>query len=417
MRITAPRPDERIGLDEIRLADTDLFISRDPHLVWQTLRSECPVFWQAPAERPGFWVVTRWADVRRVLGEYDTFTSERGTAISMLGVPDPAAGEMMQATDPPRHQQIRKPLGKPFSAAAVPAYGQQIGSFVRKIVDTAADGQVWDVAKSFSRLPMATGAMLLGLPQADVDPLLRLAYASLAPRDPNFSEGSESATLRLAHYQLLEYFTECIAERRRNPTSDVISHLMTIEWDGRPLTDSELLVNCVSLILGAVVTTSHTISATLIALAEQHGGEGRWPQPMPVEPAVEEALRWSSPVTHFMRHARADTEIQGEKIRAGEAVTAWIASANRDESVFERPYELDLGRTPNRHVAFGSGPHLCLGSNLARLMLRCSFQELSARIESFELADEPCHLVSNEIAGVVSLPLRVCLRAASHRSA
>jgi cytochrome P450 len=413
MRITSPGPGARTELGDINLADTSLYTTGDAHLVWQTLRNEQPVWWQQPAEGPGFWAVTKWADVRRVLSEHETFSSERGTAISMLGAPDPAAGLMMQATDPPRHQKLRKQLGKPFAASAMPAYTERIQAFVRDIVSSAEEGQVWDVAERFSRLPMATGAMLMGLPEADIDPLLRLAYASLAPQDPRFSDGperSERSTLRLAHYQLLEYFSERIAERRKNPSSDVIVHMMTIEPEGRPLTDMELLVNCVSLILGAVVTTSHAISATLIALADQHDGEGRWPERLELKSAVEEALRWSSPVTHFMRHARRDTEIQDTKIRAGEAVTAWIASANRDESMFADPYALDLERAPNRHITFGSGSHLCLGSNLARVMLQHSFSELRSRIEAFEVAGPARHLASNEIAGVLSLPLRVKLR-------
>lgn len=410
MKITTPDPGARIELDDVDLADTSLYTSGDAHLVWQTLREQQPVFWQSSAEGPGFWAVTKWADVRRVLSEHETFSSERGTAISMLGAPDPAAGLMMQATDPPRHQQIRKKLGKPFVSSAMPAYTDYVQSFVRDIVTSAEDGEVWDVAEKFSRLPMATGAMLMGLPKADVDPLLRLAYASLAPQDPRFSEGAEKSTLRLAHCKLLEYFTECIAERRKNPSNDVIGHMMTIEFEGRHMTNVELLLNCLSLILGAVVTTSHAISATFIALADQHNGEGRWPEHMQIQATVEEALRWSSPVTHFMRHARRDTEIQDTKIRAGEAVTAWIASANRDETMFAHPYILNLERTPNRHIAFGSGSHLCLGSNLARLMLQHSFRELNSRVESFELAGTPCHLASNEIAGVLSLPLRVKLR-------
>jgi cytochrome P450 len=328
----------------------------------------------------------------------------------MLGAPDPAAGMMMQATDPPRHQQLRKQLGKPFSSSAMPAYTEHVQSFVRDIVASAEDGEVWDVSEKFSRLPMATGALLMGLPAADIDPLLHLAYASLAPHDPMFGEGRAESTERFAHSQLLFYFGERIAERRKNPSNDVITHLMNIEFEGRQLTDAELLVNCLSLILGAVVTTSHAISATLVALASQHGGEGRWPGNLQIQSTVEEALRWSSPVTHFMRHARRDTDIQGTKIRAGEAVTAWIASGNRDEAMFDKPYVLDLERAPNRHIAFGSGAHLCLGSNLARLMLQHSFRELSSRVESFEVAGPPRHLASNEIAGMLSLPLRVRLR-------
>jgi cytochrome P450 len=405
MRITTPPPDSRVRLNEINLADTDLYTTRDAHLVWQTLRAERPVFWQAQPAGQGFWAVTRQADVRRVLGEYQTFTSEGGTAIAMLGGPDPAAGLMMQATDPPRHSLFRQHLVKPFSTQTVAIYAKQIRSFVRDAISPALDGEVWDAAASFARLPMAVGAMMMGLPETDIDPLLRLAYASLAPRDPRYSSGSEKATASAAHYNIIEYFTRYIAKRRDSLSTDLISHLLTVEIEGRPLTGRELILNCLSLLLGAVVTTSHAISATFIALAGKHSGEGRWPRAISVQTAVEEALRWSSPVTHFMRRARHDIEMHGERIRAGDAVTAWIASANRDETVFERPYTLDLDRSPNKHMAFGYGRHRCLGSHLARLMLQESFAELISSIESFELAGAPCHLVSNEIAGVVSLPL------------
>jgi cytochrome P450 len=274
----------------------------------------------------------------------------------------------------------------------------------------ARDGGTWDAAQAFSRLPMTIAAVLMGLPAADVDPLLRLAFASLAPMDPAYNAGSGKAAAMFAHYDIIAYFRERIGERRKNVSDDLISHLLTIEIAGSRLTDEELLFNCLSLLLGAVVTTSQAISATLIEVAARPGGEARWPQDVPVELVAEEALRWSSPVTHFMRRARHDVEMHDTKIRAGDAVTAWIASANRDEAVFASPYTLDLGRSPNHHVAFGHGPHRCLGSNLARLMIREALAELIACVESFELAGAPRHLASNEIAGVTSLPLRLTFR-------
>jgi cytochrome P450 len=410
MRITAPSPGSLVPLDQVDLADVALYTDGDAHLAWQTLRAERPVFWQERPGGQGFWAVTRHADVRRILSEHQTFTSERGTAIAMLDAPDPAAGLMMQATDPPRHRQYRSRLGRPFSARAVHAHTQTIRSSVRQAMSPARDGGTWDAARAFSRLPMTVAAVLMALPEADVDLLLRLAFASLAPMDPAYNTGSGKAAAMFAHYDIIAYFRERIGERRKNVSDDLISHLLTIEIAGSRLTDEELLFNCLSLLLGAVVTTSQAISATLIEVAAQHGGEGRWPQDVPVESVAEEALRWSSPVTHFMRRARHDVEMHDTKIRAGDAVTAWIASANRDEAVFASPYTLDLGRSPNHHVAFGYGPHRCLGSNLARLMLREALAELIACVESFELAGTPRHLASNEIAGVVSLPLRLTFR-------
>jgi cytochrome P450 len=415
VRITAPPSDARIALDQVNLADTGLYTNGDAHLVWQTLRAECPVFWQKRANGHGFWVVTRRGDVRRVLAEHQTFSSESGTAIAMLDSPDPAAGLMMQATDPPRHRQFREHLGKPFTHRAVEEHAEYIRNFVRNAIEPVRDGAVVDVALSFAPLPVAVGARMMGLPAADIDPLMRLAYASLAPDDPRYrAPGAVGPTAALAHFEIVAYFASRVAERREDPGDDLISHLITVEVGGRRMTDHELLANCLSLLLGAVVTTSHVISATMIALAEMHGGEGRWPHGPSMQAIIEEALRWSSPVTHFMRRARRDTEVCGQKISEGDAVTAWIASANRDESTFARPYELDFGRTPNRHVAFGAGPHICLGRNLGRLMLWHSFEQLIASIESFELADVPVHLASNEIAGVVSLPVRTKLTTQGH---
>ena len=413
MRIARPSPESRIALDEINLADTNLYTKRDAHLVWQTLRAERPVFWQKLDGGSGFWAVTRRADVYRVLSEYETFSSEGGTAIAMLDAPDPAAGIMMHSSDPPRHRAFRDQLGKPFSPRQVPAYSGFVRSFVKNAIEAARDGDVWDVAASFVRLPAAVVGMMMGLPEEDIDLLLRLAYASLAPDDPRYNkpDAEKHVTAAVAHYEIIGYFTGCIASRRRSPSDDLISYLIDAQIAGRPMTDAELLSNCLSLLLGAVVTTSHVINATMIALTELGSGEGHWPDCMAAHSAVEETLRWSSPVLHFMRRARHDTEICGQTIPAGDAVTAWIASANRDESAFERPYDLDFERTPNRHVAFGAGPHTCLGSHVARLMLRVSFEELTASIEAFELADAPVHLASNEISGVVSLPLRIKPRA------
>jgi len=257
---------------------------------------------------------------------------------------------------------------------------------------------------------MAVAAKMMGLPAADIDPLLRLAYASIAPDDPRYrTPGSIVPTATSAHYEIVGYFDSRVSERRTRPSDDLISHLITVEVGGRRMTNHEILANCLSLLLGAVVTTSQVINATIITLTEVHAGEGRWPESSSVQVMTEEALRWASPVTHFMRTARHDTEIRGQKINEGDAVTAWIASANRDETMFTRPYQLDFGRAENRHVAFGAGPHTCLGRNLARLMLWHSFQQLIASVETFELAGAPVHLVSNEIAGVVSLPVRMKL--------
>jgi cytochrome P450 len=199
MRITTPSPDERTDLVNIDLADTALYTCGDAHLAWQTLRSERPVFWQEVPGNEGFWSVTRHEDVRRVLSEHNYFSSEQGTAISMLGGEDLAARKMMHATNPPRHRQFRSMLGRQMSPDGIRIYLPVIGTFVNRMTEDARASDVWDAAATLNRLPMQVAAVLLGIPPADGEHLLRLVYRSLAPHDPTYSAQSDEFTARIAN--------------------------------------------------------------------------------------------------------------------------------------------------------------------------------------------------------------------------
>lgn len=406
MRITTPAPDARADLARLDLFDEELYVHGDAHLAWRTLRAEQPMFFSPP----GFWVATRHADVRQVLSDHEAFTSQRGTVLLMLGVDDPAGGKMLTVTDPPRHQQIREHMGGPLSPHAAIAQTGEMRALVRDLVAPAWHGDEWDVADAFARLPVLAVLTMMGLPLEDTDPLLRWTYASIAPSDPHYALGSAQDTLRRAHFEIMDYFAGRIRERRRRPRPDFISHLVSATLDGRPMADDEIIFNCYNLLVGAVITTPQAITAPMITLAEQGGGEGRLPDGLSVATAVEEALRWSSPSVQFLRYAKRDVVVGGTLVREGDPISACIASANRDESVFDRPFELDFGRTPNRHLAFGIGTHRCAGHALGRLMLRMAFEEFLLRLESFELTAEPVHLVSNGAAAVVSAPIRVRAR-------
>lgn len=412
MRITAPGPEDRVDLAGIDLVDPDFYAEGDPHLVWQTLRAEAPVFWHAqPA--PGFWVVTRYHDVRAVLRDHDSFTSERGILLSTLGEPDPAAGKMVAVTDPPRHQHLREPLSRPLTRQLVSQHETWLRPLVRETVAPAWTSEVWDVAEAFARLPVASIVLLMDLPREDVEPLLRWAYTAVAPRDRHYRLGSVPATLLRAHHEIMNYFRRWVRQRREALSSDLLSQLLTPTGGGRSMTEDEVIVNCYNLFLGAAVTTSQAITAALLALAEQGGGEGTWPADTPAAVAVEEALRWSSPTMQFVRYARRDIELHGVRVRAGDAVCASIASANRDERVFDRGQVFLPGRTPNPHLAFGGGVHYCIGQGLARLTLQIVAEEFLQQLECFELARPPSHLASNLAAGVVSAPMRMTFRPGS----
>ncbi|GGN43628.1 cytochrome P450 [Streptomyces fuscichromogenes] len=206
MRITARNPSERVRLDGINLTEKSVYAQGDAHLAWQTLRAESPLFWQSRSAGEGFWAVTRLKDVRRVLSEHETFSSEAGTAIAMLDSPDPAGGSMMQSTDPPQHHEYRRQLAGRFSSHAAASQAEWVRCFVRKTVEPALDGAVWDAAAAFTRLPMAVGARMMDLPDGDIDLLIHLAFSSLAPGYPHFSQGSEQETAPSAHCEIMMYF-------------------------------------------------------------------------------------------------------------------------------------------------------------------------------------------------------------------
>jgi cytochrome P450 len=411
MRITAPAPDAGVDLDHVDLFDETLYTHGDPHLVWRALRAERPVFWNQSASGQGFWVVTRHEHVRRVLAEHETFSSQQGTVLMMLGVPDPAGGRMLTVTDPPLHREIRGHVSATLTPRATAASEDEIRAVVRQLVAPAWDGGVWDMAAALNKLPVAAVLMMMGLPLSDVDPLLRWTYASIAPNDPHFAAGSPAETVRRAHYEIMDYFAYRIADRRGRSTSDFIGRLLAAELTGRPMTDAEIIFNCYNLLVGAVITTPQAITATMLTLAELGDGTGSWPADVSIPTAVEEALRWSSPSIQFLRYALCDTEIDGVRIGKGDAVAACIASANRDERVFDQPFKFDLARTPNRHLAFGIGPHRCAGHASGRQMLRVVLEEFVSKLADFDLTGPVVHLVSNGAAAVVSAPILPRFRA------
>lgn len=397
---------DQMDQGRVDLSCTTLYTEGDAHRWWRVLRAERPVFWNQSSSRPGFWSVTRHADVRQVLRDHTTFTSERGTSIDTMGGRDLAAGRMMHATDPPCHRRLRVPIERPLTSRAMAAHTDLVRSAVERLLAPAREETEWDAAGPLTQLPMEVVAGLMALPPGDADTLLRLAYASVAPGDPHYRHGSVPQTLKWAHSEIVDYFHQRVRERRRRPGDDLLSHLVTMEVGGQQLPDEAVVLNCFSMLVGGVVTTGQVVCATLVALAERGGGEGRWPEPDPGPPFVEEALRWASPTTHFLRYTRQEVTLAGVTIPPDQPVAAWIASANRDERIFGRPYTFDASRIPNRHLAFGAGPHRCVGRQVARVMLREGFSALRSMTGSFELAAEPTHLASTLIAGVVRLPIR-----------
>lgn len=412
MRITTPSPSERIPLERIELYSPRLYTDGDPHVVWQTLRHERPVFWQELDDGRGFWSVTKYDDCCRVLGDYRSFTSERGVILKMLGTEDPAGGRQMAITDPPRHTHLRKPLLEMLTPTALRPQVPRIRAAIRQLLAPMTEEQPWDMGAAMMRLPMLVSGVLMGLAEEDYADLVRAGVMTVAPDDEEFQvDGSPNATLHQAHHDLFAYFAQQLRERRRNPrddlsSQDLIGRLMTLRIDGSRLSDGEIISNCYSLLLGANVNTGHVISSAILNLINDPEQFAQWSRDDTLfKPGIREALRWSSPVVHFLRYAVEDTEIRGQKIKKDEAVVAWIPSANRDEEIFDQPFRFVIGRHPNREIAFGYGPHRCIGVTPAQITLELTFSEIFARVARFELAGEVEHLCSNFTAGIKHLPV------------
>lgn len=395
----------------IDLADPLLYADGDPYAVWRSLRTHSPVHWQ-PVERPGsppglgFWAVTRYPEVDRVLGDHACFTSERGTLLNLLGKGDPAAGRQLAATDPPRHDRMRAPLQRAMGARSARAYAGQIRAGIKDLLRPGATGEPFDLAAAMGRLPLALIGPLLDLPAADWPDLARLTAMCAAEDDPDYQVGGGVAdTLARGHRELFAYLADLVRHRARSPGDDLVSVLLGMRFEGARLPPGAVVSNCYSLLLGASVTLPHVPTAAVAELART-GRYADWAaRPDLLACGVEEALRWSSPASHFMRHARCPVRLAGVPIAAGDAVVAWLGAANRDPAVFTDPDTFDVRRPPGRHLAFGSGRHYCIGAHLARATLRLVFTELFGTFESVTLLAEPVRVRSTFLAGIKRLPV------------
>ncbi|WP_394849975.1 cytochrome P450 [Pendulispora brunnea] len=412
MKISVPREPLEVDLDAIDLFDPELYASGDPHPLWKALRQRAPIHRQTLRDGRFFWSVTKYDDANDVLRDHTRFTSQRGTLLCILGQDDPASGKMMAATDPPRHGAMREPLMKMLSHRSLNERKPQIRRIVHRLLAPLADGATWDIAEAGANFPMAFTGTLMGLPEADWPRLTRLTTMAIAPDDSEFQEGSSRATLAASHHELFEYFSDEVHRRDGSRDRDLIDFLIRMEAGGERLRHDEIVYNCYSLLLGANVTTPHAIATTVQAFIE-HPGEYRrlLERPALVPSAVEEGLRWASPANHFMRYAVRDLTLRGVSIQRGDALAVWLGSANRDEDAFPDPYRFDVGRTPNRHIAFGFGPHYCIGAPLARIALNLLFEEIVRVVEAFEGRGPAVHLKSNFVAGLKHLPVAARLRA------
>jgi cytochrome P450 len=406
-----------LELDDVDLADPDRFVEAVPHEMFRVLRRESPVHWQPEADGLGFWAITKFADIRSVHRDWRSFSSELGgTSLQELTREQIEVRKSMIDTDPPRHDKLRALVNKNFIPRAVRGYETPIRELVRRILDRALELREFDfVAEVAAELPMRVFAEMLGAPEGDHRYLVELGDRILGTEDPELVDPEELRKNRHLPFsspyagEMFEYGRKLAEERRREPRDDIVTTLVEAEIDGEPLSQREFDVFFLLLATAGNETTRHTISHGLLALVEHPDQLERLRQsPDLMGTAAEEVLRWATAVHHFRRTATTDVEMRGKLIRAGDKVTTWLVSGNRDEEVFHRPDAFDVAREPNPHQAFGpGGVHFCIGAGLTRLQVRVMLEELVPRLASVELAAAPERLRSNFFNGIKRMPIRV----------
>ncbi|MFG1859095.1 cytochrome P450 [Actinomadura geliboluensis] len=403
------------GLD---LADPNAYADdRRLHASLALLRRESPVHRvDAPGYEP-FWAITRHEDVLEVERNHQIFLNAPrpllGTAefdrLNRQRAEQGIALRTLIHMDDPDHRVIRAIGADWFRPRAMRALEPRIKELAKRYVDRLVErGGECDFAQEVAvHFPLYVILSLLGLPESDFGRMLKLTQELFGGDDAEFQRGTTNEEKLQVLLDFFAYFQELTVARRKDPTDDLASAIANARVDGEPLNDFDTASYYVIIATAGHDTTSATISGGLHALIEHPDQLERLrdkPELMPF--AVDEMIRWVTPVKEFMRTATRDYELRGTTIREGDAVLLSYPSANRDEDVFDDPFTFDVGRDPNKHLAFGFGVHYCLGAALARMEIRAFYEELLPRLRSIELAGDPVGIATTFVGGLKRLPIR-----------
>jgi cytochrome P450 len=403
--------------------DPRVFARGVPHEEFRRLRDTAPVCWQAETELlgwpagPGYWAVTRYADVRHVLRTPELYSSWLGA--TQIRDPDPGdldfIRRMILNMDPPEHNRLRRIVTAAFTRRRLERLTGEVAGRARALLAPATAAGRCDLpAEITDDFPLANLSDLLGIPEADRPLLLRWTNRVIGYQDPEHAEVVRDASGQpvnprspAALADMFGYARELAAHKRTHPKGDLMTELAIASVEGRSLDDAELAMFFFLLVIAGNDTVRSALPGGVLAFAQHPGAYQRLrAEPGLMTTAIEEVLRWHPPVLSFRRTAAQDTELAGRSIRRGDKVVVYHVSANYDERAFPSPYTFDISREPNDHLAFGQGPHLCLGAHFARLQMRCFFTELLAAAPRIELDGEPVRLTSNFINGITHLPVR-----------
>ena len=410
-----------LRLEAANLLDHDLFADHEPWELFDLLLRDAPVYRHPEPDGDGFWVVTRFDDVLAVVRDPKTFSSEVGGAATIETLPDDVleARRNFLEFDPPKHGRYRRLISTSFTPGAVARYEEWLRGLIADLLDRLADGETFDLVDELAApIPIRVLARLLGLPEEQLPRLIELGDRLLVDTDPEIvgdaAYHGERPEDRYKPFgspwadELCALGRDHYAERRAQPRDDVLTRIATAELDGCPLSARDLDNTFALLIVAGNETTRQALALGTLALAQNPDEFARLRDDRELVPsAVEEMLRYSSPVWFFRRTATVDTQLRGVDIAAGDRITVWFAAANRDPEHYPDPHRFDVTRNPSDTLTFGrGGPHHCLGVHLARLELRVYLEELVQRVSSVELAGEPRRQRSNFTNGLRRLPVR-----------
>jgi cholest-4-en-3-one 26-monooxygenase len=404
-----------LDLNEIDLLDRDEFTKDIPHDWFTWLRANQPIYKHPEPDGPGFWVITKHADVVQCNRDAASFSSDQGRG-GVVGLEEgfgqteaqDEGGKLMLTIDPPEHTRYRKLVNRGFTPRMIGQLEPHVRELTREVIDRATEGEreidfVVDIA---AELPLEVIAELIGVPSEERHKIFEWSNRMVGSEDPEYQVSDEEVFQ--AQVEMFMYAQSLAEKRRAEPRDDIITALLSAEVDGESLSDMDFNLFFLLLSVAGNETTRNAISHGMNAFLEnpdQYALLVSDPAAH-IDGAVEEILRWASPVMYFRRNCTKDTVVGGETIKAGDKISLWYISANRDEDVFDEPFRFDITRDPNPHIAFGGGgPHFCLGAQLARLEIRLLFEELATRFPTIEALGPPDRLRSNFIGGIKHLPV------------
>jgi linalool 8-monooxygenase len=398
------------------LKDPDLYLDRAPHDVFETLRREHPVYWNPESDGTGFWALTRYADIVEVSKNPALFSSayENGghrifneNEVGLTGAGESAIGIPFISVDPPDHTQYRKFIMPAVSPGRLAGIEERIRERCRTLVEAIPLDEPVDIVPLLSApLPLLTLCELFDLPTEMWVKLYDWTNAFVGEDDPDFRQSPEAMAQILGEF--MTFAGDLFAERRANPGQDLATLLATAEINGEPVSQREFTGNLILALVGANETTRNSLSHSIVAFSDN---PAQWDLIRAdrdlLKSAVREMVRYASPVMHMRRTSTRDTTIGDQAVRKGDKIVMWYIAANRDESVFPEPHRFDIRRGNIQHLGFGTGQHVCVGSRLAEMQLRVTFDILADRVRRFEVTNTPRRFRSNFINGLKNLDVNL----------